>query len=165
MKEQRQEVKNQKDERLFEVPEGYTSINEAVNFIKKKLYREHLDYIALLSTKIKIDRMTKKLKREKFYLTKLRDSLKNELAVKDKIVKELKKSKSLEDKRRALEMESEIVIIVANCEIYRYAIGLKQKTIQAYEANKTINHQGIKRMRTKERHWNENMSWNLDEKY
>ena len=94
-----------------------------------------------------------------FYLEKFRESLKSEIIVKKTLKNELVKTQAKEAKKIILELDKEIFILNINCDLYNEAIRFKRKSIDAYKEKKTHTHQNIKRMRTKERHRMENMTF------
>ena len=94
-----------------------------------------------------------------FYLEKARDSLKSEIVVKKALKQQLMEIKAKEAGKPLVELDKEIFLLNINCNLYNYAIRFKRRAINAYKEKKTRAHQSIKRMRTRERHRMENMTF------
>lgn len=136
------------------------SIEKEVKEERKKIYLEYKRDIEDLSRDdTDLDRSIKKFEKKMFYLEKFRESLKSEIVVKKALKNELIKTRAKEAKKIILKLDKEIFILNINCNLYNEAIRFKRKTIDAYKEKKTHTHQSIKRMRTKERHRMENMTF------
>ena len=155
-----EKTKIQQTEGVLKVVDAGISVEKSIKEERKKLYLEYIDAIEdLKSDGIDLDSCIKRLEREMFYLEKARDSLKSEIVVKKALKQQLMEIKAKEAGKPLVELDKEIFLLNINCNLYNDAIRFKRKTIDAYKEKKTRAHQSIKRMRTRERHRMENMTF------
>ena len=105
-----------------------------------------------------VDSEIKRLEREIFRLDKERSQIKKDIWFHNNQKRDLEQAKDNVSKRRFLQILKELCILNSNYDLKTDEIIRRRKMINSLKEEKTRSHRCMKRIRTRERHYQENMA-------
>lgn len=105
-----------------------------------------------------VDSEIKRLEREIFRLDKERSQIKKDIWFHNASKRSLERATDIASKRRFLQISKELYILNSNYDLKTEEIVRRIKRINNLKEEKNRSHHGMKRLRTRERHYQENMA-------
>ena len=105
-----------------------------------------------------VDSEIKRLEREIFRLDKERSQIKKDIWFHNAEKRSLEQATDIASKRRFLQISKELYILNSNYDLKTEEIVRRRKMINNLKEEKNRSHHGMKRLMTRERHYQENMA-------